>query len=158
MPRRAPDTCAKSPWRDEASAASLALLGEDGAPADLNSAALIAALQEAMARDVGPFRTARGLERALGEIARLKAALGANPPAPQGAFDTNRLDWFDLRNMLLVAEAVAQAALRRSESRGAHQREDFPAMDDVWARNQSIGFRDGRLVFDEMRAKAEAAQ
>ena len=37
-----------------------------------------------------------------------------------------RLDWFDLRNMLLVARTVTQAALARTESRGAHQREDFP--------------------------------
>ena len=42
------------------------------------------------------------------------------------AFDLRRLEWFDLRNMLLVARTVAMAALARSESRGAHQREDFP--------------------------------
>ena len=53
-------------------------------------------------------------------------ALGDAPPAPLGAFDTARLDWFDLRNMLLVAETVATAALARTESRGAHQREDLP--------------------------------
>jgi succinate dehydrogenase/fumarate reductase flavoprotein subunit len=47
-----------------------------------------------------------------------------------------RLDWLDLRNMLLVARAVAQAALQRTESRGAHQREDFPAPSAEWEINQ----------------------
>ena len=47
-----------------------------------------------------------------------------------------RLDWFDLRNMLLVARLVAEAALARSESRGAHQREDFPDMLAEWRRRQ----------------------
>ena len=35
----------------------------------------------------------------------------------------------DLRNMLLVSECVARAALVRQESRGGHTREDFPVMD-----------------------------
>jgi succinate dehydrogenase/fumarate reductase flavoprotein subunit len=46
--------------------------------------------------------------------------------------------------MLLVAEAVTQCALNRKESRGAHQREDFPAMDDAWVLNQVLAYRDGR--------------
>ena len=49
-----------------------------------------------------------------------------------------RLDWFDLRNMLTVARAVTQAALARTESRGAHQREDFPEMLPQWRVNQVI--------------------
>ena len=38
----------------------------------------------------------------------------------------------DLRNMLLIAECVAMAALERQESRGGHTREDFPAMSPDW--------------------------
>jgi succinate dehydrogenase / fumarate reductase, flavoprotein subunit len=38
----------------------------------------------------------------------------------------------DLRNMLLVAECVAQAALERKESRGGHTREDYPSMSPEW--------------------------
>ena len=52
-----------------------------------------------------------------------------------------RLDWFDLRNMLLVARAVTQAALTRTESRGAHQREDFPGMLPEWHVNQVVRLR-----------------
>ncbi|BBZ46258.1 fumarate reductase/succinate dehydrogenase flavoprotein subunit [Mycobacterium parmense] len=38
----------------------------------------------------------------------------------------------DLRNMLLVSECVAKAALQRTESRGGHTRDDHPAMDASW--------------------------
>ncbi|SNR53732.1 succinate dehydrogenase / fumarate reductase flavoprotein subunit [Haloechinothrix alba] len=38
----------------------------------------------------------------------------------------------DLSNMLLVSECVARAALRRTESRGGHTRDDFPKMDAEW--------------------------
>jgi succinate dehydrogenase / fumarate reductase flavoprotein subunit len=38
----------------------------------------------------------------------------------------------DLRNMLVVAECVAKAALERTESRGGHTRDDYPAMDPEW--------------------------
>ncbi|MGW1071349.1 fumarate reductase/succinate dehydrogenase flavoprotein subunit [Streptomyces sp. NPDC002537] len=40
----------------------------------------------------------------------------------------------DLRNMLLVSECVARAALERTESRGGHTRDDHPAMDRQWRR------------------------
>ncbi|HVW42706.1 MAG TPA: fumarate reductase/succinate dehydrogenase flavoprotein subunit, partial [Amycolatopsis sp.] len=38
----------------------------------------------------------------------------------------------DLRNMLLVSECVARAALLRTESRGGHTRDDHPQMDSHW--------------------------
>ncbi|MEV6347775.1 fumarate reductase/succinate dehydrogenase flavoprotein subunit [Actinoplanes sp. NPDC051851] len=40
----------------------------------------------------------------------------------------------DLRNMLVVSECTAKAALEREESRGGHTREDFPAMSAEWRR------------------------
>ena len=48
------------------------------------------------------------------------------------------VDWLDLRNMLLVAQSVSQAALARTESRGAHQREDYPGLEENWCVNQTI--------------------
>jgi succinate dehydrogenase / fumarate reductase flavoprotein subunit len=41
----------------------------------------------------------------------------------------------DLRNMLLVSECVARAALQRTESRGGHTRDDHPALDSSWRKS-----------------------
>ena len=51
--------------------------------------------------------------------------------------------WMDLRNMLVCAEAIARAALRRTESRGAHSRLDFPEPSDEWGRRSIVSRRDG---------------
>jgi succinate dehydrogenase/fumarate reductase flavoprotein subunit len=108
--------------------------GRDGP----NTAEMISRLQAIMADDVGPFRTAPKLRRALDRIATLSADLGDRPPGQMAAFDLRRLEWFDLRNMLLVARTVAQAALTRTESRGAHQREDFSDLLPQWQTNQTL--------------------
>ena len=122
---------------DDASAA-IDLIRADP-PKDMpNSAEMLQNLQQTMADDVGPLRNAGSLGRALGRIDQLNATLGDRPFGDAGSFDMQRLDWFDLRNMLTVARAVAQAALARTESRGAHQREDFPEMLPQWRVNQVI--------------------
>ena len=110
-----------------------------------NTAEMLQHLQQIMADDVGPLRTGETLERALKGITALDAQLGASPAGDGGAFDMERLDWFDLRNMLMVARSVTEAALLRTESRGAHQREDFPGMESEWRLNQVIRLKDGRI-------------
>jgi succinate dehydrogenase / fumarate reductase flavoprotein subunit len=107
-------------------------------PSDFNSAERIESLQAVMQQDVGPFRTEAGLKRALDHIRTLRHELIEFRPPPGRPFDTAMLDWLDLDTMTRVAEVVGIAALARTESRGAHQREDFPAMDDKWQRNQVI--------------------
>jgi succinate dehydrogenase/fumarate reductase flavoprotein subunit len=109
---------------------------------------MIARLQAIMADDVGPFRTAAKLNHALAGIAALADELGERPPrfaGATGAFDLQRLEWFDLRNMLIVARAVAQSALARTESRGAHQREDYPKVLPPWLRHQRVRLAAGAL-------------
>jgi succinate dehydrogenase/fumarate reductase flavoprotein subunit len=130
--------------------AALGLVGNgNGAARDLNTAAMIARLQSIMADEVGPFRTAAKLDRALAGIAALSDELGERPPRFAGAgddgFDLQRLEWFDLRNMLMVARAVAQCAMARTESRGAHQREDFSQMLPAWRRHQRVRLAGGAL-------------
>lgn len=103
---------------------------------DINTAEMIEILQATMADEVGPIRDAAKLARALDRIDDLSAALGERPCGDRRAFSPKRLDWFDLRNMLLVARSIAEAALARTESRGSHQREDFPEMVPEWQLNQ----------------------
>jgi len=114
--------------------------------AECNTAAILADLQALMSKDVGPFRTQHSLERALSGIARLEQCLGALPVGSPAAFDLARLDWFDLRNMSLVARVVTECALERAESRGAHQREDFPGLLETWRCNQFVTMAHGRPV------------
>jgi succinate dehydrogenase / fumarate reductase, flavoprotein subunit len=131
-----------------------------------NTAAMVAHLQAVMADQVGPFRTGAKLSAALDEIVGLTTDLGENPPtlpSPAsgggmggGAFDLQRLEWFDLRNMLAVAYAVTATALKRSESRGAHQREDFQTMLPQWQVHQRVQLRDGALRISGAPAAAEA--
>ena len=89
-------------------------------------------LQESMNDLVGIIRTAEELERSLGEIEKLKER--AQHLLVQGGRAYNP-GWhlaLDLRNMLLVSESIAKAALARTESRGGHTRDDFPGPDEVW--------------------------
>ncbi|MDI2054774.1 MULTISPECIES: FAD-binding protein [Bradyrhizobium] len=106
-----------------------------------NTAAAVAELQTLMAEKVGPFRTHDRLEAAVDGLMRLRRDLGEVPLSSTDGFDPVLIDWLDLRNMLLVAQTVAAAAIGRTESRGAHQREDYPGLDDSWRVNQIIALR-----------------
>jgi succinate dehydrogenase / fumarate reductase flavoprotein subunit len=106
--------------------------GGTGKRAPRNPADMIVHLQTVMAEGVGPIRTGAKLSAACMAITELKVELGEVPPLQPRASDLVRLDWFDLRNMSTVAFAVASAAQRRLESRGAHQREDFPETLPQW--------------------------
>jgi succinate dehydrogenase/fumarate reductase flavoprotein subunit len=111
-----------------------------GAP---NVAALIEELQDLMQQHLGPFRTDAGIRQAIAAIDALRKRAGPALPGG-GPQDPVRLDALDLRNMLLVAESVAHSALARTESRGAHQREDHPAQDEAWTLNQTIAWQGGQ--------------
>ena len=122
-----------------------------------NTAAMVLELQATMAEDVGPLRTKSKLEDALTRIDALATMLGDSPLGDHRAFDLRRLEWFDLRNMLLVARTVAQCALARTESRGAHQREDYPGMLPQWHANQVVRLKGGRLEVAQLPVRPEMA-
>ena len=131
----------------------------------VNVAALVAELQSLMWEQAGPFRTDEKLRKGLERLDALVAAFPDAPPGTPAAFDTERLDWFDLRNMTLVARSVIEAALARTESRGAHQREDYPGLSDDWTRNQFVTLAGqtpnvtrGPLLTPAKTAGREAAQ
>ena len=125
------------------SAAAAAVAG-----CDINPAAEIVRLQRLMNEHVGPLRNAQGLERALGHLRALSEACTLLP-RPRAGFDSEWLDRHDLRNMRLVAECITRAAVARTESRGAHQRDDFPQSDGAWQRHQRV-----RLAAEELRLES----
>jgi succinate dehydrogenase/fumarate reductase flavoprotein subunit len=131
-----------------AASASVALAVAEGP--SCNTASLFVRLQSVMSDRVGPFRTEAGLAAALDEVRALRAAMGTVPPGKPQPHDLTRIDWFDLRQALLVAESVILAATARTESRGAHQREDFPAMDENWVLNQTLQLEHGGLLLSRV--------
>jgi succinate dehydrogenase / fumarate reductase flavoprotein subunit len=143
-------------FRPAAARAGLDLLASGTDRNDINTAAMIVRLQTTMADEVGPFRTAANLKRALAAIEDMARALGDRPVGDGRSFDLRRLEWYDLRNMLLVARTVAMAALARSESRGAHQREDFPGMLAQWRVNQVARLGPGGVALTRLPAAADA--
>jgi succinate dehydrogenase / fumarate reductase flavoprotein subunit len=141
--QRALQAC--SQWEPQAARPALDLLRSADRRDAPNLAAVIVELKALIADWVGPFRTADKLRSAAQAIARLKTEIGQSPVSSATKFDTVLVDWLDLRNMLLVAHSVTLAALARTESRGAHQREDHPALDENWSVNQRLSLSGGQL-------------
>ncbi len=148
-----------SGWNAAAAAKELELFNLAGGAAEApNTAALVVELQALMADYVGPFRTEAKLRQALLRLEQMRGELGAPPAGASGQYDMVRLDWLDLRNMLLVAQTVVLAALERKESRGAHQREDFPGLVPEWELNQVLSCHDGKLRLTQSPVKRLAQE
>jgi len=94
---------------------------------DSGAAGMMRELQEVMWSDVGLLRNKDGLMRALVRIRTMQTDdLPAMVLPAEIPFNVALLDWLELRAALITAESVTLAALNRTESRGAHQREDHP--------------------------------
>ncbi len=104
-------------------------------------------LQECMQSLVGIIRTEGELNKALEEIAGLKAR--AERVRVEGTRHYNP-GWhlaLDLHSLLTVSEAVTLAALERKESRGGHARQDYPKMDSEFGKvNVVVRKVGGRLT------------
>jgi succinate dehydrogenase/fumarate reductase flavoprotein subunit len=131
-------------WQPQAAAPAVERIraAAAGRGGDVAAVTLLAELRTLMAERVGPLRDAEGLAAALADIAEMRAALPDLAIAPDPRAIPTLADWFELRSSLVAAEAVARAALARRESRGAHQRRDFPDIDPTLARPQRLR-RDG---------------
>jgi succinate dehydrogenase / fumarate reductase flavoprotein subunit len=100
-------------------------------------------LRSTMQSLVGIVRTADDLKAALVKIAELR---GRAANAKVGGNIQYNPGWhlaLDLKNMLDISEAVTRAALERTESRGAHTREDHADTDKEWG-NVNVIVRQAR--------------
>ncbi|MFC5287715.1 fumarate reductase/succinate dehydrogenase flavoprotein subunit [Actinokineospora guangxiensis] len=89
-------------------------------------------LQQSMNDLVGIIRKSEEIEQALATLQALRARIDKVVVEGHRQFNPGWHLAIDLRNMLLVSECVARAALLRTESRGGHTRDDFPQMDNKW--------------------------
>jgi L-aspartate oxidase len=89
---------------------------------DAKIATTVTKIRRLMTRQVGIERREDELRSALTQFASIKAELGDTPG--------------EVQNLLLVAQLIALAALRRTESRGAHFRRDFPRVTRAWQHTQ----------------------
>jgi len=97
-----------------------------------NPYAIQAELQVIMNDLVGLIRRESEMKSALVELDKLRARAASVAVAGGRAYNPGWHVALDLRNLLLVADSVAQAALERQESRGGHTRDDYPEMSPEW--------------------------
>jgi len=90
----------------------------------------------------GIYRDEASLETTCRAIADLQARVqGIEVHDKSNVFNTDLQQLLELKNMLDVAETVSASALARKESRGAHQRLDFPQRDDAQFLRHSLASR-----------------
>ncbi|MDH3275517.1 MAG: L-aspartate oxidase, partial [Gammaproteobacteria bacterium] len=89
---------------------------------DAKIAITVTRIRRLMTRQVGIARSEDELRSALTQFESIKAELGDTPG--------------EVQNLLLVAQLITLAALRRTESRGAHFRRDFPQVTRAWQHTQ----------------------
>ncbi len=120
---------------DAAAATALAPF-DDGRRHAENPYTIHQELQQSMNDLVGIIRKSEEIEAALVKLGELKARAAKVGVEGHRQFNPGWHLALDLRNMLLVSEAVAKAALLRQESRGGHTRDDYPAMEPGLAREE----------------------
>jgi fumarate reductase flavoprotein subunit len=99
-------------------------------------------MQKSMEESAGIYRSGESLRRAVEKIAALKERFKTVAIEDQSrTFNTERVAALELSFMLDVAETIVSSAQRREESRGAHQRTDFPRRDDKRFLAHSLAYR-----------------
>ena len=107
-------------------------------------------LQRIMLFSFNVFRDGAHMRKSIGDLADLRQRIAAaHLPDKSRVFNTARLEALELDNLLEVAEATAIVAQARTESRGAHARNDYTERDDAnWlchslysATDKSVGKR-----------------
>lgn len=104
-------------------------------------------MQKIMQEDFGVFRSGEIMENGLKKLEDLRERLKhANLVDKSSIFNTERITALELDNLMATAFATAKAAIARTESRGAHSREDYPKRDDVNWIKHTLYFEDSETI------------
>ena len=129
-----------------------AIFGTTAAPQSGDSASAIRdALNRLTTDKVGVFRTGEELREAVEEIAALRSRYESlRVPAGETPFNSQLIEHLELGCLLELSEITAGAAYRRTESRGAHFRLDYPQRDDAnWLHHTLVRRgEDGRPLYE----------
>jgi fumarate reductase flavoprotein subunit len=88
-------------------------------------------MQTTMEDSAGIYRSGPAMSKGIGALRELQGRVGNIGVADTSrSFNTELLAALELANMLDIGECILESGMRREESRGAHQRTDFPARDD----------------------------
>ena len=103
--------------------------------------------QDLMQMEIGYGRTEEGLRLALNEIERYKQEILPNlcVSNEQKRFNQEWINALEFRNLVLMAECLIKNARMRTESRGLHDRWDYPEPDSNWFKNIHLRLQDGQL-------------
>ncbi|ACF12636.1 succinate dehydrogenase or fumarate reductase, flavoprotein subunit [Chloroherpeton thalassium ATCC 35110] len=107
-------------------------------------------LGRTLANNVGIYRTGEDLKNGLQDVKALRDRFKkVRVFDSSDVFNTNLIQVLELRNMLDLAQTVAEGALMREESRGSHTREDFPTRDDEkWHKHTMFTIENGQVKID----------
>ena len=101
-------------------------------------------MRESLEEGAGIYRDEDGTRTTCEKVAELRGRFGAvEINDKSNVFNTDLQQLLELRNLLDVAETVAECSLERRESRGAHQRLDHTDRDDQNFLKHSLAFRQG---------------
>lgn len=110
-------------------------------------AVIRAEMQRVMQEDFGVFRTGEVMESGLKRLQVLRERLKhAKLEDKSQIFNTERVSALELDNLMATAYATAHSALVRTESRGAHSREDYPKRDDANWIKHTLYFEEGEVI------------
>jgi fumarate reductase flavoprotein subunit len=105
------------------------LLGRDGSGERI--AVIRTEMQQAMEQGAGIYRSADSMAKCADKLQELQDRLSSVSLEDRSTtFNTELLAALELGYMLDIAESIVHSAQKREESRGAHQRTDFPKRDD----------------------------
>ena len=117
--------------KDDIDAALHSLNVLNGSSSGFEVSAVKKELQEVMQNYFGVFRRGDYMEKGVSALEDIREKIdNLHLQDKSAAFNTNRVEAIELKNLFEVAEATAISSLQRTESRGAHAREDFPDRDD----------------------------